>query len=441
MHCISLESKYGVPAIPVVVDVFKDLVKEVAFAKGMPELRFAFVPNPVMGKSNLELQKYVEGNDPVTGRQLMDGIVDALTRPSNAKEKKTGAIERTIPRFEGPDTRENLNSIFLENGWTDKLPIVLPTEKRVAEMLKGTSRKPDEVVGHMRPTRTREAWSFTVEDVAVNAVMAGALPEYLPVILALASTEITARHSSTSSFANMVVVNGPIRSEINMNWSTGALGPYNHANATIGRAYGLLSQNLQGGSTPGTSYMGSQGNNYAYNSLTFAENEEKSPWESFHVQKGFDPGESVVSVFTRVRSTSFQLGLREKHWREHLADLIRGMNPEAGVVFLLDPLAADLFVKTGGFKTKDMLCQWVHDNVRQKAGLYWDYQLVKNYIYPQALNGTEPFATWLKVHEDSTTPRFPLDQIHVVVVGGETNAYWRTMGCVYDKSVSIDLWR
>ena len=130
--------------------------------------------------------------------------------------------------------------------------------------------------------------------VAVNAVMAGARPEYFPVILALAASGATARPSTTTSAASMTVVNGPMRHEIGMNWGIGAMGPYNHANATIGRAYGLLSQNLQGGSEPGKTYLGSQGNSYGYNSVTFAENEERSPWEPFHVQHGFKSGESVV---------------------------------------------------------------------------------------------------------------------------------------------------
>src|SRR5213076_31664 len=100
---------------------------------------------------------------------------------------------------------------------------------------------------------------------------------------------VTARSSTSSSASAMVVVNGPIRNEIGMNAGIGAMGPYNHANATIGRAFGLLSQNLQGGSVVGQTYMGSQGNGYSYNSLTFAENEERSPWEPLHVQRGFQP--------------------------------------------------------------------------------------------------------------------------------------------------------
>ena len=116
----------------------------------------------------------------------------------------------------------------------------------------------------MRPTRFREFWEFTVEKVAVNAVMAGARPEYFPVILALAAERHHRAIEQHHSFATISVVNGPIRNEIGMNSGIGVIGPYNHANATIGRAYGLLSQNLQGGSVPGDTYMGSLGNWYAY---------------------------------------------------------------------------------------------------------------------------------------------------------------------------------
>jgi len=320
-------------------------------------------------------------------------------------------------------------------------PIVLPTEGRVAEMLAGTSHPPDEVVGWMRPTSTREAWEFTVEKVAVNAVMAGANPEYFPVILALASTGATARPSTTTSSASMVVVNGPIRREIGMNWGIGAMGPYNHANATIGRAYGLLSQNLQGGSVPGHTYLGSQGNNYGYNSITFAENEERSPWEPFHVQHGFKPEDSVVSVFGGCRTTSFQLGLREKHWREHVRNMLRGMNPNNSATLILDPITARQFIDRGGFDTKEKLIQWLYENATMPAGVYWDYQLIQNYVYPRALNGAEPYATLLKAADDELIPIFRRNAIHVVVVGGETNGYWRIMGCSYQKSVSINEWR
>src|SRR5438046_9470596 len=102
----------------------------------------------------------------------------------------------------------------------------------------------------------------------------------------------------------MAVGNGPIRGEIGINAGTGAMGPYSHANATSGRAYGLLSQNGQGGSVPGLSYMGNPGNSYAYNSVTFAENEQRSPREPFPVRRGLGAAASGASRSAGGRSTA-----------------------------------------------------------------------------------------------------------------------------------------
>ena len=429
------------PTASIQTESFADVVTQVAYARGMPRQRFVFVPQPVMGKSPEELRAYVDGRDPVTGRPVMAEVVEVLTRPLSEEDENPGGFERSTPKWVEPDTEDNLHRLFLEKEWTDRLPIVLPTREKVEAMLAATSHSPEETVGELRPTATREAWSFTVEKVAVNAVMAGAEPEYFPVILALAASGVTARGSTTSSAAAMVVVNGPIRREIGMNCGIGAMGPYNHANATIGRAYGLLSQNLQGGSVPGKTYMGSQGNNYAYNNLTYAENEERSPWEPFHVEKGFAADESVVSIFGSCRATSFSLGLRQKFWREHVTNLLRGLDPFESPTLVLDPITARQFVDRGGFDTKEKLIRWVHDNATMPAAVFWDYQLVENYLHPQALNGVEPYAAMLAAADDELIPVFPQDKIHLVVVGGETNGYWRIMGANYHKSVSVDAWR
>src|SRR5262249_18649821 len=201
-------------------------------------------------RSPSELRAYIDGEDPIGRRPFMAEVLEGLTRPLDEADLKGVSFERTTPRLLEPDTEESLQRLFIENRSTDYLPVVLPTAERVDAMLAGTSRAPDEIVGRMRPTVYREFWEYTVEKVAVNAVMAGARPEYFPVILAMAASGITARSSSTTSFSGVALVNGPIRNEIGMNPGIGAMGPYNHANATIGRAYGLLSQNLQGGSVP-----------------------------------------------------------------------------------------------------------------------------------------------------------------------------------------------
>jgi hypothetical protein len=437
---MTLEMGYGVPTVAVHTDMFDRVVRSVAQVSGMPGLRQVFVPQPIMGKTPAQLRAYVDGRDPVSGRPVMQEVVEGLTRPFTDDEMGPLEFERSTPRLI-EDTEDNLHRLFLDNRWTDMLPIVLPTEDRVAAMLAGTRHRPDEIVGRMRSTHFRESWASTVETVAVNAVMAGARPQYFPVILALAATGVTARSSSSSAMAAMAVVNGPVRHEIGMNAGIGAMGPYNHANATIGRAYGLLSQNGQGGSVPGSSYMGNQGNAYAYSSLTFAENEERSPWEPFHVQHGRKPDDSAVSVFSGVRATSFTLGLRARHWREHVRNLLRGLDPNGPPTLLLDPIAARQFVDRGGFTKKDALVDWLHDTALMPAGEYWDYQLVQNYIYPRATFGEEPWAGKLAAAPDALIPMFRREDIHVVVVGGETNGYWRIMGCNYQKTVSVDDWR
>ena len=437
---MTLETRYGVPTVALHTDKFDLVVSSVAEVNGLPGLRQAFVPQPVMGKTAAQLRAYVDGTDPITGRPVMQELVEGLTRPLDAP---TGPPEydRSSPRLLDADTEDRLHHHFLEQRWTDGLPIVLPTEARVAAMLSGTRRKPDEVVGRLRSTHFREWWSFSVEKVAVNAVMAGARPEHLPVILALAATNVTARSSSSSAMATMAVVNGPIRGEIGMNAGIGAMGPYCHANAAIGRAYGLLSQNLQGGSVPGLSYMGNQGNAYAYSSVTFAENEERSPWGPFHADHGFAPGDSTVSVFSGCRSTAFTLGLRETHWREHVRNLLRGMEPTGPPTLLLDPIAARQFVDRGGFVDKAAMLDWIHDTARLPAREYWDYQLVQNYVYPRATFGEEPWASRLRAAPDELIPMFRREDVHAVVVGGETNGYWRIMGCNYQKTISVDDWR
>jgi hypothetical protein len=348
-----------------------------------------------------------------------------------------------VPRLLGADTDDALHEMFRDAWWSDGLPVVLPTAERVAAMLRGTKRAPDEVIGRMRPTQTQEDWSYTVEQVAVNAVMAGARPEHFPVILALAASQITAIHSSTSNFAAMVVVNGPIRHEIRMNSGVGALGPFNHANAAIGRAWSLLSRNLGGGAVPGVTYLGTQGNPLNYNNICFAENQERSPWEPFHVQKGFDREQSTISIF-RGRTYSHMLEIRQKTWRQQLLNMVGGFTPVpgTGLTLLVEPLVARALKEREGFDSKEQLARWFHENSTLPYETYWDYQLVVNYIEPLARKGLEPFASYLAQGPGSQVPRFAdPDKISTLVVGGEKNAYWFASDFIHVATLPVDDWR
>ena len=184
-----MEGEYGVPTAPIVTARFAEYVIRDGHSHGM-NLRWTFPPYPVGWVSRETLRQYVQGNDPVTGVKLTTEIVDALTKPLTEAEKNPEIPKKPKrPRLLEPDTEANLHQLFLRNGWTDGLPIVLPTEERVAEMLTGTDHDPQEVVGMMSVTTHEEMKEYTVEKVAVNAVMAGARPEHLPVILAIASTQ------------------------------------------------------------------------------------------------------------------------------------------------------------------------------------------------------------------------------------------------------------
>ena len=153
----------GFPAAPLVTIAFKDLAKSNAASRGMPLERITFTPHPVWGKTDAEMYAYLDGNDPVSGKPLMKQVVDSLTQPLTAEEKRTGSVEVSTGPATYTDTADALQQYYLDNGMTDFMQIVLPTDERLAAMLKATSHKPDEVVGKMSPARgSYPDWSFTV---------------------------------------------------------------------------------------------------------------------------------------------------------------------------------------------------------------------------------------------------------------------------------------
>jgi hypothetical protein len=389
-------------------------------------------------------REYTKGNDPLTGKPIIGELIDALTRPVSAEDITARVDERTEPRLIGPDTEDNLRKYFIDNIWTDYLPVILPTEERVEAMLKGTSHDPDEVVGELRSGY--EACTFTVEQVAANAVMAGAKPEYFPVILALAASGAPAIATSTQSFARMIVVNGPIRVEIGMNSGTGALSPMNRANAVIGRSATLIALNLGAGGVPNRTYFGSQGNATDYNHITFAENEESLPvgWQPFHVQVGYGPEESAVSIFHGYTLHQWK-DTFENRKSDAVINLANRIVPsgyyKSGMTLLLDPVVANQ-LHGEGFCTKDDVSKFVFENARVKLGEYWGYYLVDIMTKPVGEKGVEPYATWLKSPDSTLINRFRSQkEIAVVVVGGSLNDFWQAGDFHLIGSFSIDEWR
>lgn len=387
--------------------------------------------------SRAVLRQYIEGNDPITSKPFMHEVTEALTAPLTEKEKQPTILRKQRrPRLVVPDTEENLYRRFVESGWTDGLPIVLPTEERVDEMLTGTDHDPNEIVGRMIITTHQEKMEYTVEKVAAIAVMAGARPEHFPVILALAATQEPSMPSSTTSWGRMVIVNGPIRNEIGMNCGTAALSPFNLANSVIGRAWTLMSINF-GDARAGENFMATFGHNLNYNNMCCGENEELSVYAPFHVQKGFREDESVVSVFRGWNMLNFGIGSAKE--MAHVISTFGSMG--TSITFVVDPLVAKS-LRAEGFKTKRDACKWIVENSHVPAGHYWEGQMQSGFAAGLAKQGVEPFASWAKLPKDAPiAPRRSADDINILVVGGETNPMWITTDFMHTRSVSIDKWR
>jgi hypothetical protein len=411
------------------------------YTNGMP-IRYVGFPFPVAGQPQSVHHQYVfEGKDAVSGKPIMQAIVDALTKPLTDKEKYKGPAPEAAaePRLLKPDTEDSLRRLFKDKDWTDYNPIILPTEERVAAMLKGTSHKPDQVVktvnwpGGARP--------LTVEKAAICAVMAGAKPEYFPLILATATA--VPFGNSTTSMANMILVNGPIRKQIGMNSGTNAMGPHNEANAVIGRTFTLMSKTA-GGLHSGVTTWSSLGSTIQYNNLCFAENEESLPegWNPFHVQMGFKPTDSVVTVavgWTYISS----VGEVQRNYPANLLirDYMKSLASSSATI-VMDPTVAALLQGAQGFKTKEALSQWFSDNVEKTVASLLGNGIGIGMVNGFASQGLEPYATWVKAPPDTLVRPFNnAKAIQIIVTGGKIQTTWFVTDFRLGRGVLVDAWR
>lgn len=241
----------------------------------------------------------------------------------------------TSRQIEIGSAEDPFEAVF-ERGWTDGLPVVVPTPARVAAMLAGSTRPADEIVAVVPP----DLVECTVEKAAVNAVMAGCRPEYLPVVLtaleAVCAEEFNMHGvlATTMPHGPVLIVNGPVAGRIGMNAGAGVLGPGNRANSTIGRAVQLVVRNI-GGGRPGEIDMSTHGSP-AKVGFCFSEAEESSPWEPLSVDRGFPPGTSTVTAFAgeAPRVIVDQISRDPRSLTRSFAACMRAaIHPKLGLVF------------------------------------------------------------------------------------------------------------
>jgi len=287
--------KAGVPTVAYVARSFEKDWRASAKVFGVKDLLSVTVPRPFVGLAPEDVYPFVE--------QAFDTVVKRLTQAEAAiadEERAQAADIITIDGEDRYDALERMNRMFIEQGWGDGFPLWAPTRERVDAMLKGTKRNPSDVIAVLAPGKG----IATVEKIAINAVMAGCQPPHLPLLIAAVEAIGDPRFMmrnvamSTGAHAPMMIVNGPLAEKLGINGGRCALGPGapSAVNTALGRAVRLIYMNL-GHAYPGQMDLDTLGSPTKY-SMCLGENMEASPWEPFHVEKGFAVEQTVVTMFT-----------------------------------------------------------------------------------------------------------------------------------------------
>ena len=304
-----------------------------------------------------------------------------------------------------------------ERGWSDGLPVTPPTAERVLAMLAGTRRSPQEVIGLIPPDRVE----CTVEKAAINAVLAGCKPEYLPVVLAAIEAALVPEFGlhgvlcTTNAVAPVIMVNGPIAKRIGMNSKGNVFGQGNRANATIGRALQLVVRNV-GGGRPGEIDRACFGNPGKY-TFCFAEDEDDGVWESYAVEQGFSKDASTVTLFTGDGVTPIidQVARSPEQLIDSYVPCLRAVYNTSQVTdvaafLVVGPEQARVFYRAGWSKQrlKDELHKRLHVPVRElKHGF-----------------GTEKEVERLKREDpDARVPKFKTGSLNVIRAGGSAGLF------------------
>jgi hypothetical protein len=274
----------GIPSVVLGTDAFISLALAAALKYGLPHLGVATVPHPIGGVD----PKLVAGK----AEAIVDEVLTALTRdpaPPASPAAATGAIT-----LDAPDDLDAFQTWAMDQQWSDGLPVLPPTPERVGRML-GARRR-----GHVVATLAPLDGAATLEAIAINAALAGAAPEHLPVIvvavraLADSAFNLNAIQTTTHPCTPLLIVNGPIAGRLGISGGPNALGNGHRANAVIGRAVRLILQNV-GGARPGLEDRATLGHPGKF-SYCLAENEAASPWAPLHVERGFSPIASTVTA-------------------------------------------------------------------------------------------------------------------------------------------------
>lgn len=362
VNAIELE-KRGIPALLVSTPPFADAVKATAALRNMPDIRWAVVEHPIGSSTDIELRKRAVSAASQFPDIILSGDAakgDAMQVPT--AETSEGSEQITVSGF------EEANELFHRMGWTDGLPIIPPTNERVMQFLDAAGLQPDDQLGFYQERQL----PIVARKLAANAVMAGCLSEHFPVVVAIVEAMLDPQfmlhtiNSSTASFTVGFVVNGPLRHKLGMNCHGNVIGPGNRANSTIGRAIRLIQINVMnsvpGAGSPEPAHgrpaldRSTIGQPAKYAGYHIVENEEAFPsLLPLHVELGFEPGDSTVTVFIPFGYRWIETHAEQtpEAWIDTVAQYVIGigMLHEQGYgILLIPPENARLFVEAGWTK-------------------------------------------------------------------------------------------
>ena len=323
-------------------------------------------------------------------------------------------------------TSDDVAEFMFDQGFSDGLPLVPPTPERVMRMLAGTPRGAQDLVAVSPPNMGLA----TVEKIAINAVMAGCKPEYLPVVIAAVEAVCTDEfnihgvNATTMGASPVIVVNGPIRGRIGMNMKLGALGAGNRANATIGRAVRLVIRNV-GGARPGGVDRSTLGNPMKI-TMCFAEWEEGSPWEPLHVERGFKPEDSVVTVFG-MTSGPVQIVDQESREPDQVAGSL-GLGLEAVFLPKMHRMQTDTLLVVCPEHVRSLTSQGEYSKARLRRRIQTvTSRPLREMIANEVSGAGIPLAVAAKMDSeklDAPVPKFAGEEnIHIVVAGSEAGKF------------------
>jgi len=432
--------KLGIPTVTVATTAFLSLARSTMESIGLADMAFVEVPHPMGMVSLADIRAKAD--------QSFAEILQKAVQWKASRTEIPGLGKPPYPaeRIKFRGTYESLNKMFYEKRWSLGLPVIPPAPEAVAEMLKGTSRQPSEVVWVVPPRMGQ----LTVELVATLGVMAGCKPEHMPLLLAMIKAishpHFDWRGSSTTTAPTtpVIVINGPILDELGIGYSTGALGGEQPVNIALGYFVNLVGD-IVGGSMPPDPDKSTLGSREDLVAIVIGENEKQNPWkQSYAVDLGFKPTDNVVTAYSAYMGTN-----NTDHTSVKGTQLLNTLSLGAAAVacgitscftqyekpyaidnrvkfvfLFLAPEHADTIYKD--FPNKRAVQEYV---VKKAVAPYWSYA-------PEICTVPKEFGPY---DENTMIPRFTKpEQVHIVVTGGpgKQSQVWPPFTTVF-KPVSV----